>query len=448
MCGLVGCAGDLGPRSNSVFRWMLEFDTVRGEDSTGVMVHNNTGSQIFKAVDVPWYGLYGDIDYHSAMDDPTNNLYIGHNRAATTGAVTADNAHPFNYGHIWGAHNGTLTNISQLDDHKSFDVDSKALFSHMAANGVEHAIRNVGGAYSLVWYDENENTINFLRNSQRPLFFAFSRDNGTLFWASEYWMIDRAAKKEKITMGTIHSTQEMCHYRIELPPTEGVWTLKRFGKMRVKKLKPFRYKNIVTQLLGRNLLPTRHSPTTFGPPTKQLPIVGGAVIHAANFQAANSDTYKELYRNKEVMFVIEAALTPVNSAPYIRGYLIANKEIEVRLNPKFDSDRWKKFNNPGSVFLGRVKKLKGYILINLSSVKTTEEGYLDTSNSNPFLDSEDTYYLVRDGDKVDKEEFLRLIDAGCCVCGDVITEEDELDLDWYGDFPVCDGCSIDEVVDR
>jgi hypothetical protein len=40
-------------------------------------------------------------------------------------------------------------------------------------------------AYAFVWYDVKDNTMNFLRNGERPLYFAFDKRKEQLFWSSE-----------------------------------------------------------------------------------------------------------------------------------------------------------------------------------------------------------------------------------------------------------------------
>src|SRR3546814_11475199 len=77
----------------------------------------------------------------------THLMLFGHNRAATKGAVNQENAHPFNHGDIVGCHNGTLYNVTNLDDHKDFKVDSENIFYDMSRNGAKATIvKQIGRA--------------------------------------------------------------------------------------------------------------------------------------------------------------------------------------------------------------------------------------------------------------------------------------------------------------
>src|SRR3546814_3056993 len=100
----------------------------------------------------------------------THLMLFGHNRAATKGAVNQENAHPFNHGDIVGCHNGTLYNVTNLDDHKDFKVDSENIFYDMSRNGAKATIAKLQGAFALCWYDESNRTVNLVRNSQRPMY--------------------------------------------------------------------------------------------------------------------------------------------------------------------------------------------------------------------------------------------------------------------------------------
>ncbi len=70
----------------------------------------------------------------SAYDD--FNTLLAHTRFATHGARTVDNAHPFRFPRIVGAHNGVLSNHEWLNaEHKrTFPVDSMHLFAHLDAD--------------------------------------------------------------------------------------------------------------------------------------------------------------------------------------------------------------------------------------------------------------------------------------------------------------------------
>lgn len=198
MCGLVGMAGKLTAAQDKVFKKLLIFDVIRGEHSTGVAsVPVNGEVSIAKQVGNP-FELFEDKRYDRAINRQ-NRALIGHNRFATQGAVNKANAHPFQFDHITGAHNGSLTSSRDLEDSKDFVVDSQAIFNHISKKGVVDMVSKVQGAYALVWWDSKKETLNFIRNDERPLFIAFSEKHERLYWASEKWMLEVAVPEhEKI----------------------------------------------------------------------------------------------------------------------------------------------------------------------------------------------------------------------------------------------------------
>jgi hypothetical protein len=197
MCGLVGCTGKLGKIELSAFAYLGVLSSLRGEHSTGYMDYSPKMQQ-----DYDWFkttasadeifavgGTYYQKYYYKRYKTEEPKAIAVHARAATIGEVNRKNAHPFQHKHIIGMHNGTVRN--KFDNSDKFQTDSEAIIYNIAHQGDEFLkeLQDIGGAYALVWMNTKENTLNFFRNKERPLWFWTAYDNSSTFWASdENWL--------------------------------------------------------------------------------------------------------------------------------------------------------------------------------------------------------------------------------------------------------------------
>lgn len=191
MCGLVGLAGEVSSTMRSKFKDFLDVCQVRGRDSTGV-IHVGTEDQEYsflKQVGTP-VNLYDTNAYEDLVERTPSVALIGHCRAKTVGEASRRNAHPFDFPSrkLIGVHNGTLRNQHTLPTYKHGRTDSEAMYEHLADVGPQDTFSKLKGAWACVWWDGEEKTLNFIRNSERTLYITFTKDCRTLLWASEIWM--------------------------------------------------------------------------------------------------------------------------------------------------------------------------------------------------------------------------------------------------------------------
>lgn len=136
-------------------------------------------------------------DYTTSMGQ-INRLLLGHNRYATKGKITKQNAHPFKQGPIVGAHNGSLTWAGQgkLEDKDNrFETDSEAIMWSLSTRGFDETWRFLANpvydqnAFALTWFDTSTNKFFMVRNSKRPLYYAYTEKDDAIYWASELGML-------------------------------------------------------------------------------------------------------------------------------------------------------------------------------------------------------------------------------------------------------------------
>lgn len=197
MCGIFGLFSkkSVTQSGSKVISQMMYVDSLRGMDSTGMVVVSNSAkkNQILKAA-IPGYNFRQLKSVDRVLSKISTYVgVIGHNRAATKGNVNYDNAHPFCHGDISMVHNGTLTSVYYLEKYMEFDTDSEAICYNIDKYGPEKVIPTLIGAFALVWHNTDTDKISMIRNDQRTLYYATivsptTKERGLIF-ASESNML-------------------------------------------------------------------------------------------------------------------------------------------------------------------------------------------------------------------------------------------------------------------
>lgn len=201
MCGIVGFINNdfgvkYGETVRTVFEELLWVDTQRGPDGTGVLIVNGgaNGMEPTMYKNAMWAPEY--LNCHSYKKIIGRRLdwarlAIGHNRATTRGRVSNDNAHPFEHKHITLVHNGYIPQADNYvpNEHRH-EVDSWSSCYNIAEKGEAEGLSTVPFQGVLVWWNDQDKTLNMARNEHRTLYCVGVEGHDTLFYASEWRMID------------------------------------------------------------------------------------------------------------------------------------------------------------------------------------------------------------------------------------------------------------------
>lgn len=222
MCGLTGLldvsTNGFAAKDVDLFEGLLLINSLRGRSSTGVFgVNKHKQADIHKVLGNPY-----NLDV-TVLGDWFNNRMLnrywavaGHGRFPTQGEITIQNAHPFQHGNITLMHNGTLRNLPRLlkEHNKTFAVDSEMICWMVNELGIEDTIKEIEGAYALIWYDSTDDTYNFIRNQDRPLYYGVNTFNDQMVLGSEEHYVDWANSKTHKRFKEVKPVAIDSHYKV------------------------------------------------------------------------------------------------------------------------------------------------------------------------------------------------------------------------------------------
>lgn len=208
MCGLAGVYTTMiSARERKVFDSLMTVSNLRGSLGAGVITaHRDDRLMFYKTLNngVSLLNSKGFADLMSDTYSKSASTIIGHTRAPTKGGTDKDAVHPHDAPNVIGVHNGTLYRVNDKTIPHA-DSDSKAAYLDISERGIDAFVQGADGAYCLVWVNKEAKTLNFLRNSQRPLYFAKIGTNMktnkatkpiTIFWSSEKIFLQFALGRE------------------------------------------------------------------------------------------------------------------------------------------------------------------------------------------------------------------------------------------------------------
>jgi hypothetical protein len=426
LCGLVGIYGDIGRNEKIAMHWLLHFDVVRGEHSTGVCaVHEDKGvytTAVYKELGRPeeMYDAYEEV-FKDDIYQPLNPIaLIGHNRYATQGGITKETAHPFEFENLIGAHNGTIWpySLRPLNGHGKWEIDSQIIYQHISDTGsVQDVWDKADGAMALTWWDKTDNVLKIARNKERPLYWTTSKDQRTVFWASQPWMLEAALNKAHIK-----------HEKVQSFPTDTVFTISLNNKREVcaekEKLNPFVKVAGFTGYTGGN---------------------GGYQYQQTPFGKTSWFSLKEYVREG-----------PDKHHGYFMGWIEGDKtnEIILSIDSPVDAIQRSRYERIMEFWEERNKKklqaMFSFYEDDLevdSSYWKIEEWCVTKLYKDPTEKKEVPANTINiDGNIFDKKQFDFDYKDGCCLCGTCITFEEAKTSLFIKDNLICKTCKDEPFV--
>lgn len=189
MCGLAGVAGDLTHKDLDVIKDLTVCSQIRGVDATGIATYTTRSKQAELYKQAQPAAMFLENRRADRLLSTQNDVIMVHTRKSTytTRSSSAD-AHPFWHNDLIGAHNGSIPHsaLSNLKDRLGHGaIDSEELIYNISRNGLPETLGKVWGAYALSLIDTENQKLGLIRNTERPLAYAFSKDLKRVYWASE-----------------------------------------------------------------------------------------------------------------------------------------------------------------------------------------------------------------------------------------------------------------------
>jgi hypothetical protein len=97
----------------------------------------------------------------------------------------------------------------------------------MSVDKPRNVLEKINGAFSLVWYDNKDNSLHFARNDERPMYIGVSVHND-LIYASEKGMLEWLADRTHIKLRRIYDLKPGLHLTIYLENKNISYSLDKF----------------------------------------------------------------------------------------------------------------------------------------------------------------------------------------------------------------------------
>lgn len=200
MCGIYGYIGTPKDpiKAYKIMKALAIATEVRGIDSAGIAALNDTDMYHEKKT-VPASEFYAKVDVQKVIKDGCF-FFLGHNRWASMGAITEDNAHPFIGERFMFAHNGTVdrakTLINALQLKTVGQTDSEALMVLAEKYGLNVLKKMYNLSIAAIDYKNRNGVMYFYRDRQKPMVMCDIRDvAGIVIFASTKEILEKGLQE-------------------------------------------------------------------------------------------------------------------------------------------------------------------------------------------------------------------------------------------------------------
>lgn len=227
MCGILGykvrAGHKLSPFESTVLCTVLTKEMEnRGRDSWGGVILPSWASEESDKTNAIIFRDLGKITAtgHAFIKAAsTAQAILAHTRAATVGAVSKANCHPFLIGDVLGVHNGSVSNYKELNAlyGRDFEVDSQQIFAHINDSLNLEEVEGHGTFFFSKKSDAWKN-IYLARTNGGSLFLArLFRDNKhkehfVTLWASEKNAVVQAADMIGAYLGEVNISPDQLYH--------------------------------------------------------------------------------------------------------------------------------------------------------------------------------------------------------------------------------------------
>lgn len=223
MCGLIGFSGTDEPNFLKL-QLLIAYNEERGRHGAGIYtnkIYDDGKMKLLKITGNPKQSLMTKIKEDKLLEA---DIVIAHTRQASGQYDKAnqndpDNLHPFNYLEHVIAHNGNITNYEKLLKEKTedfveeklkaaFNTDSKYLAYAIAKEGLKETIAEVEGSFAIIDYNIRTKELKFVRNEERPLFYAKTDEGIYISSIKESLEAIRCKKIKDTVVGLVYTAKE------------------------------------------------------------------------------------------------------------------------------------------------------------------------------------------------------------------------------------------------